>query len=414
MDETLQPVIPGISRSLMIESRADRLAEDTGNASTADTVTITVDPPANMGPTADAGEDQTVASDASVTLDGSGSSDPDTGDTLSYAWTQTSGTTVSLTGATTAAAGFSAPDIGPHDAAAALVFSLVVTDDKGNVSDADTVTITVNPAEPNPTSEFGLHEAEIRNTITGLGLAGINSTIASNERMMHSARERLLRTQAGQIRDVPFRIDPNLTQMETTLSSSGTFYGQWGGENGQRLVFGDFVLRHDEQTGTTTATLTGRAAWEWMVSGRTLLGAFVGGEFAQSDLIAPRDGAHRRFGLTVGGYSVHEIWDGLFADGFVTLGAGQNNLAMAIGELDLDGDYTTRTLTFGGALSGVIDRGAYQVLPELAFSYGRVRFGEVGFTGHAFSLMPGPVSPDVLGSAPSRRGYIRHWHSAAL
>jgi hypothetical protein len=332
----------------MIESRADRLAEDTGNASTADTVTITVDPPANMGPTADAGEDQTVASDASVTLDGSGSSDPDTGGMLSYAWTQTSGTTVSLTGATTAAAGFSAPDIGPHDAAAALVFSLVVTDDKGNVSDADTVTITVNPAEPNPTSEFGLHEAEIRNTITGLGLAGINSTIASNERMMHSAREHLLRTQAGQIRDVPFRIDPNLTQMETTLSSSGTFYGQWGGENGQRLVFGDFVLRHDEQTGTTTATLTGRAAWEWMVSGRTLLGAFVGGEFAQSDLIAPRDGAHRRFGLTVGGYSVHEIWDGLFADGFVTLGAGQNNLAMAIGELDLDGDYTTRTLTFGG------------------------------------------------------------------
>src|SRR3989338_3105177 len=121
------------------------VTDDKGNASTADTVTITVDPPANMGPTADAGEDQTVASDASVTLDGSGSSDPDTGDTLSSAWTQTSGTTVSLTGATTAAAGFSAPDIGPHDAAAALVFSLVVTDDKGNVSDADTVTITEPP-----------------------------------------------------------------------------------------------------------------------------------------------------------------------------------------------------------------------------------------------------------------------------
>lgn len=31
MDEMLQAVIPGISRSLMIESRADRLAEDPGS-----------------------------------------------------------------------------------------------------------------------------------------------------------------------------------------------------------------------------------------------------------------------------------------------------------------------------------------------------------------------------------------------
>src|SRR3989338_3512013 len=132
------------------------VTDDKGNASTADIVTITVEPPANTGPTADAGAAQTVASGASVTLDGSGSSDPDTGDTLSYAWTQTSGTTLSLTGATTAAPGFTAPEIGANDPAAELVFSLVVTDDKGNASDADTVTITVDPvANTGPTADAG-------------------------------------------------------------------------------------------------------------------------------------------------------------------------------------------------------------------------------------------------------------------
>ena len=111
-----------------------------GTASATDTVTVTVTP--NRAPTAAAGADQSVTSGASVTLDGSGSSDPDTGDTLTYAWAHTSGTpAVTLTGATSATATFTAPTV---TASTSLVFTLTVSD--GTASDTDTVTVTVAPA----------------------------------------------------------------------------------------------------------------------------------------------------------------------------------------------------------------------------------------------------------------------------
>lgn len=61
-------------------------------------------------PVADAGPDQTVTEGDTVNLDGSNSSDSD-GTIVSYAWTQTSGVNVSLTGATSATASFTAPVI---------------------------------------------------------------------------------------------------------------------------------------------------------------------------------------------------------------------------------------------------------------------------------------------------------------
>ena len=100
---------------------------------------------ANQAPVAEAGDAQSVIADAVVTLDGS-ATDPD-GDALTYSWTQTSGTNVTLNDAAIAGPTFTAPAT-----AAVLVFELTVTDDSGDSAtntDSDTVTITVT-APPKP------------------------------------------------------------------------------------------------------------------------------------------------------------------------------------------------------------------------------------------------------------------------
>jgi LmbE family N-acetylglucosaminyl deacetylase len=91
-------------------------------------------------PGADAGPDQTVASKATVRLDGSGSSDP-LGQHLEYEWSQIAGTTVTITGPEDEEPTFTAP-AGP----ATLEFQLVV-DNGETTSRPSTVKITVSAPE---------------------------------------------------------------------------------------------------------------------------------------------------------------------------------------------------------------------------------------------------------------------------
>src|SRR5690606_7903465 len=98
----------------------------------------------NAAPTSEAGPDQTVAAFETVTLDGTGSTDPD-GDVTGYSWTQTDGPTVTLSSATAAQPTFTAPGT---TSGTSLTFSLVVTDNlSGTSTNTSEVTITVNTAE---------------------------------------------------------------------------------------------------------------------------------------------------------------------------------------------------------------------------------------------------------------------------
>ena len=130
-------------------------------------------------PTANAGSGQTVASGVLVTLDGSLSSDPN-GQSLTYAWKQTSGATVTLSSASVARPTFTAPVVPTGSSPASLVFSLIVHDTVAT-STPSTVTIVVSPvpaAPTAPTANAGLPQTVSANahvTLDGSGSADTNS-----------------------------------------------------------------------------------------------------------------------------------------------------------------------------------------------------------------------------------------------
>lgn len=94
--------------------------------------------PIPIDPIANAGSDQFVEISSLVTLDGSLSFDPDNDLPLSYEWTQLDGSGVTLFEANSANPTFVAPN-----QSSSLVFSLIVTDSLGMISNPDTVTISV-------------------------------------------------------------------------------------------------------------------------------------------------------------------------------------------------------------------------------------------------------------------------------
>jgi hypothetical protein len=95
----------------------------------------------NQPPIAEAGDHQDVQAGALVTLDGTGSWDPDA-DLITYRWSQASGPSVSLSGSTTAT-----PTVTP-DIRGTYVFELVVSD--GDLSGSDQVTVVVSGPSGSP------------------------------------------------------------------------------------------------------------------------------------------------------------------------------------------------------------------------------------------------------------------------
>ena len=129
---------------------------DAGGLQSTDTCTITVQQTPRP-PVAEAGPDQSVAVNATVNLNGSGSTDPDN-NISSYLWQQTGGPTVTLTNTNTSIAHFTASVA----AGSTLTFMLTVTD-TGGLQSTDTCTVTVITTQWSYISAGWIQNEAIRN-----------------------------------------------------------------------------------------------------------------------------------------------------------------------------------------------------------------------------------------------------------
>lgn len=137
---------------------------DNQSATGNDQISIIVSAAANIAPTANAGIDQTIQLPVtSANLVGSGS-DPD-GTIVSYAWTQISGPTATITSPSTAST-----SITGMSTANTYQFKLTVTDN-GGLTGSDNIVITVTPANVQPLVNAGIDQS-ITLPVSSITLSG--------------------------------------------------------------------------------------------------------------------------------------------------------------------------------------------------------------------------------------------------
>ncbi len=135
-------------------------------------------PSSNTGPEAKAGGDQAVSEGEVVTLDGSGSLNPE-GNYLAYSWKQTSGIAVILNNSSSIRPIFTCPTVTKMES---LMFELAVSD--GNMSSKDTVNITINNNinEP-PTANAGTDKDVTTGSVVKLN--GASSSDPNGDPLTH-------------------------------------------------------------------------------------------------------------------------------------------------------------------------------------------------------------------------------------
>ena len=128
----------------------------------------------NLAPVANAGPDQELKEGDSVTLDGSGSSDPDN-DPISYLWEQISGPQAALSSSTSIKPTFTAGDVASDGLS--YTFQLTVTD-SGGLKATDTCIVNISWVNVPPVANAGSDQtAAMGNAVT---LDGSGSTDSDN------------------------------------------------------------------------------------------------------------------------------------------------------------------------------------------------------------------------------------------
>ena len=324
----------------------------------------------NAAPVANAGPDQAVASGAAVTLTGAASTDAD-GDPITYLWSQTSGTTVSLSSSTEAQPTFTAPVIDPANASIILTFSLVVNDG-ALTSAADTVTITVFPLTANAAFELVREDIttelarNARDQMLYLDRTARSLSASARNRYISSKLSRGLNiSTSGPSADWTADLNAN----NEGLEGAASFGSRKSSSNGRttRLFFADVNVVKDK-TAKDSSHATALVQWEQSPNTNTLVGLFAGIRYGASNLSnsSKISVEQKYFGTQVGGYFVRDLSNGAYMDGYVAASTVNNDYDIKSDYMSASSVFDQPSIAMGVSATGVVDYGYMQVKPSIA------------------------------------------------
>jgi hypothetical protein len=348
------------------------VTDDQGRASSAATVTILVFFTFNFDPIANAGPDRALPSGSIITLDGSSSLDPDADDTITFAWTQISGRPVTLSSATAAKPTFTAPTLIPYEEPLDLVFSLVVTDNHGRPSPADTVTITVRQLLPS--EAFAMVRTEVEAAMQANAQNQMSNFSAGNGSMMQSVRtefiDRLTFCKFKKTGCQPNRDNQdtklNFVANQQTANINGTSRKLKAARDGKTTVSTGNFLYTKHKDGAATFNASRYIRWEYPVSKLVTVGRFLGGSISQTSSGKANEIHISSLGLNAGGYFIGNVTQDLILDGYVAGSVTRNEISVENTIMKASSIYPGQMLATGLALSGSMDIKAVTLRPSLS------------------------------------------------
>jgi hypothetical protein len=170
-----------------------------------------------------------------------------------------------------------------------------------------------------------------------------------------------------------------MNKTEDSLSVSGSSNSVLA-FNGYRRIVNLGLQLYDENK-VQTLSFNGHFALESFNTEDALYGVFAGISLNKSDVSRGFTGASDNYGLSLGGYAVNEVANNVFSEAYLSIGRSQNQLTLTDGYLDVAADYGTVETNFGWILSGLVEKGDWDMLPEFGVQVSRSQSDSIDVVG---------------------------------
>ena len=210
------------------------------------------------------------------------------------------------------------------------------------------------------------------------------SAVTANNSMMSQGLERFIGDREANDLNVSrsfnsFSFLPTLNANDDGIFGGGSFFAQSGSADAgyRQVTFGEFDVQHESGSGTTLS-FNGRTAWERAVNDDAMIAYFLGAEINQSNIKGSYSGDQTRYGVTAGMYGYMALENDLYLSGYGSFGVGRSDLDITDGASSvITGDYSSRTASIGGKLSGSVDYDTYELRPSVGLNMVKTWIGDI-------------------------------------